>query len=364
MAAGDKDEYDGMLVEEPNDKVKYKYGTSWITGERIAVFGLILLGIILVIIGIVLLVLSRASKCAADGNVHVNTTNAPTRQLAKRCEYSAEANSIGLAEFIDKVKETYYSHHPYNIPYHPDVDVLTLKSIERVKREYVAYDPMPSVIKKRTDISYALLREINDKDINKDALTPRERKAVAQIKHYLQHVFGQPYDVNYYAGDWMMGPNLFCWQPICYHGYDIYNGIGLYHKPFNASDVKLIQAKLQSHKAGILQYIENMKMGVRKGMVRSVEECVAGTDAIKRKYLNISLYNETGNPFTVNLIYFKTPNLARMAPSITWILTLVREASLHSFVYRRKELSLRFLLISRYHFTVTSFIRLYNNITP
>ena len=296
MAAGEKEsgEKDGMLMEEPNREVKYKYGASCVTGERIAVFGLIGVGIILIIIGIVLLVLasSKASKCATDEGEE--GTGAPTRQTSQRCEYSSEAKRVGLDKFMKRVRETYYELHPFNIPYHPEVDSHTLESFERVKREYVAYDPTPSVIKARTDRSLTLLREINDKDVNLDALKPRERKSVAQVKHYLQHVFGQPYDVNYYAGDWMMGPNLFCWQPICYHGYDLYNSIGLYFKPYNLSDVRLIKTKLETHKAGILQYIENMKMGIRRGMVRSVEECVAGTDSIKRKYLNVSLYNETG----------------------------------------------------------------------
>ena len=297
MAADGTGEKSGMLMEEPDEKVKYKYGSSWITGERIAVLGLIVLGIILIIIGIVLLVIgsSRATKCATATNGEgIQTTSAPAKQTSKRCEYSEEAEKIGLGKFMSKVKSTYYKLHPYNIPYDPDVDMQTLESLERVKREYVAYDPTPSVIKTRTDASLALLKEISNKDINLNALKPRERKSVAQVKHYLQHVFGQPYDVNYYAGDWMMGPNLFCWQPVCYHGYDLYNGIGLYHKPFNASDVKLIKAKLETHKKGILQYVENMKMGIRKGMVRSVEECIAGTDSIKRKYLNVSLHNETG----------------------------------------------------------------------
>ena len=162
------------------------------------------------------------------------------------------------------------------------------------------------MIKNRTDTALALLKEISDKNINTNRLKPRERKALAQVKHYLQHMFGQPYDVNYYAGDWMMGPNLFCWQEICAHGYGVYNGIGRYHKPYNASDVKLIESKLKTHKAGFLQYIENMKMGVRRGMIRSTEECLAGLNSIKRRYLNTSRYNETGEvvlPFFELSIY-------------------------------------------------------------
>ena len=194
---------------------------------------------------------------------------------------------MGLAEFLSRVKATFYKLHPYNVHWDPDV------TTDRVKAEYVAYDPSPSVIKNRTDTALALLKEINEKTINGDALKPRERKALAQVKHYLQHAFGQPYDVNYYAGDWMLGPNLFCWQEICYHGYGVYNRL-VNHKPYNAKGVELIETKLKTHKAGILQYIDNMKMGVRKGMVRSVEECQAGINSIKRQYLHVSLYSSTG----------------------------------------------------------------------
>ena len=193
-----------------------------------------------------------------------------------------------LGEFLSRVKATYYKLHPYDVHWNPDA------TPSEIRQEFVAYDPTPSVIKNRTDTALELLKEISDKKIIADALQPRERKALAQVKHYLQHIFGQPYDVNYYAGDWMLGPNLFCWQEICYHGYAVHNGIGLHHKPYHASDVELIEKKLKTHKAGILQYIENMKMGVRKGMVRSIEECEAGINTIKRQYLNVSRYNATG----------------------------------------------------------------------
>ena len=223
-----------------------------------------------------------------------------TKAPSSRCDFSQEAQNAGLPEFLSRVKSTYFKLHPYDVVYDPDV------TPDRVKTEYVAYDPTPAVIKNRTDTALALLKEISDKNINTNRLKPRERKALAQVKHYLQHMFGQPYDVNYYAGDWMMGPNLFCWQEICGHGYGVYNGIGRHHKPYNADDVKLIESKLKTHKAGILQYIENMKMGVRRGMIRSTEECLAGLNSIKRRYLNTSRYNETGEvvlPFFELSIY-------------------------------------------------------------
>ena len=271
--------------------------------ERIITIALLVIALIVLIVGIVLIVVAATKK--DDKSASTSTTMEPqkksspsepgptatvpiTKAPSGRCDFSKEAQNAGLPEFLGRVKSTYFKLHPYEVAYDPDV------TPDRVKTEYVAYDPTPAVIKNRTDTALALLKEISDENINTNKLKPRERKALAQVKHYLQHMFGQPYDVNYYAGDWMMGPNLFCWQEICAHGYGVYNGIGRHHKPYNFDDVKLIESKLKTHKAGFLQYIENMKMGVRRGMIRSTEECEAGLNAIKRRYLNTSRYNETG----------------------------------------------------------------------
>ena len=272
---------DVMVIDGPD----IKFGSSH-KKERFFSLIVLIVGLIFLAVGITLIVVAAFNKKNEESS---DSISKPTSSVPSRCDFSEEAKRVGLAEFLARVKTTYYKLHPYNVHWDPDV------TEDRVKVEYVAHDPTPSVIRKRTDTALALLKEINDKTINTDALKPRERKALAQVKHYLQHMFGRPYDVNYYAGDWMLGPNWFCWNDICNHGYGVRNGLGSYHKPYNASDVELIKTKLKTHKAGILQYIDNMKMGVRKGMVRSVEECQAGINSIKRDYLNVSLYNATGN---------------------------------------------------------------------
>ena len=261
-----------------------KLGRQRPSKERIVTLVMLAVSIIFFIVGIVLLAMASVYKNEATTAQPIPTKNPVP---SSRCDYSEEAKRVGLGEFLNRVKAAYYKLHPHDV-YRTDMPTTW------VPAEYVSYDPTPSVIKNRTDTALALLKEIKDKTINTDALKSRERKALAQVKHYLQHIFGQAYDVNYYAGDWMMGPNLLCWQEICYHGYAVHNGLGIYNKPYNTSDVELIETKLKTHKAGILQYIENMKMGVRKGMVRSVEECQAGINTIKRQYLNVSLYNATG----------------------------------------------------------------------
>ena len=299
--------------------------------ERIITIALLVVASIVLIVGVVLIAVASTKNDAKSASTSttmepqqnsvptkesgssstVSTksgstpTVATTKSTLHTCDFSEEAQNVCLGEFLGRVKSTYYKLHPYDVVYDPDA------TADRIKREYVAYDPTPSTIKNRADTAQALLKEISDKSIKTDLLKLRERKALAQVKNFLQHVFGQPYDVNYYAGDWMMGPNLFCWQPICGHGYGVYNGIGRHHKPYKADDVKLIESKLKTHKAGFLQYIENMKMGVRRGMIRSTEECEAGNDAIKRQYLNTARYNETGEvvaaPSFFLLTHFYSP---------------------------------------------------------
>ncbi|KAL9986418.1 hypothetical protein ACROYT_G000565 [Oculina patagonica] len=278
--------------------------------ERIVTLVVLAVAVIILIVGVVLIAVAAGDKKTgekASGSIskqeqeEKTTASVPstirdsTSTLAStaspgptsRCDFSEEAKRVGLDEFFNRVKAIYYKLHPYEVHFDPDA------SPERIKVEYVAYDPTPTVIKNRTDTSLALFKEINETGIIINALKHRERKALAKVKHFLQHVFGQPYDVNYYAGDWMLGPNNRCLQEICNHGNAVLKGLVRHHKPHNASDVELIETKLNTHKAGILQYIDNMKMGVRKGMVRTVEECEAGSLAINRRYLNVFLNGST-----------------------------------------------------------------------
>ncbi len=272
---------------------------SKLSKERIVTLVMLAVAVIILIVGVVLIAVAAGDKKTAekdsgsiskqDGDEKTTTlTPTATTGPSGRCDFSEEAKRVGLDGFLNRVKATYYKLHPYEVHLDPDA------STESIKVEYVAYDPTPSVIKNRTDTSRALFKEINEKNINTDALKHRERKALAKVKHFLQHVFGQPYDVNYYAGDWMLGPNNRCLQEICNHGNAISKGLGRHFKPYNSSDVKLIETKLKTHNASILQYIDNMKMGVRKGMVRTEEECEAGSLAINRRYLNVFLNGSTG----------------------------------------------------------------------
>ena len=151
----------------------------------------------------------------------------------------------------------------------------------------------PSNIKLITDEAWVLLDEINKSHFEVHKLKPRERKALVQVKHYLQHVFGTPYDANYYAGDFLMGPNLWCWQPLCDVTYELH--YSLYHfKPNTTKDLENLEKKLDEIKQTFVQYRKNMEYGILVGMVRSVEECKAGINGLTSYFRHISIKGAKG----------------------------------------------------------------------
>lgn len=239
---------------------------------KIAIGLLILVGVILLIVGIILMV-----KSASKGDCQTAGSK------GKHCDYSEEAMRAGVDDFLRKVQDKFLELHPH---------VLLSKqggvTLADLQKNFKPYDPNPVVLKKITDSSRDLLRELDALDVNTRQLKPREKKALAQVRHYLQNNFGTPYDGDYYAGDFLMGPNLFCWQPICGIGkFDIRYGISSM-RPKNLQDVNIVLEKIKLVEKSFQRYIVNLQSGIKAGMVRSIEECKAGIDSFKQEYLKIS----------------------------------------------------------------------------
>ena len=255
-------------VEPPSNKAYY---------IAIAVAAVLcLLGLILVITGGALL--AKARDCTAGSTAAHGS--AP-------CDYSDEAQRVELDKFLRKVKTTYYKMNPNNVVYDPD------STPDSIRQDFSPYDAHPDAIRARTDAAQALYREAQELDQKADSakMKPREVKAIAQVKHFLQSNFGAPYDENYYAGDWMLGPNKFCWQPICAVGSDIQSHF-TYKKwgfqPKTVGDVNFVIDHLKRLRDSLMQYIQNIKYGVKAGFVRPEEDCQDGLYSIQRKYFNVS----------------------------------------------------------------------------
>lgn len=261
-------------------KPKQRYRTTLILATAIT-----LIGIACLITGVVLLV-KRNNSVNCETTEGSEKEKSPDKKV-ERCAFSVEAKRCGLDVFLQKVFDTTYELHPFLISTKPKV------SAEEVKMKYKAYDPSPSNLKHVTDTAKSLLEELTRKEINEKKLNLRERKALAQLRHFLKHVFGTPFDGNYYFGDFLLGPNVFCWQHICSVGSSLQQSLGFF-KPADASGLEVLIEKLAEVDKTFKTYTDNLKYGVKAGMVRSEEECVAGLDAIKRQFFSISVDGPEG----------------------------------------------------------------------
>ena len=241
---------------------------------------LAVIGLIVLIIGAVMH--SKSKTCAFE------PTRTPTEPPNPTAAPSTDSKT--LLGFITKVKETYYKTHSQNVIQDPEMDT------EQIIDNFNPYDPTPSEIKKRTDVALGLMKELNSMTLDSTKLKPRERKALAQLRHYLQSNFGQPYDENYYAGDWMLGPNYFCWQPICSVVSDIksHYKIDGGFKPDSVEDVEKVVESIKKSGKAFKTYQANMVAGVAAGMVRSRADCEAGRNKFVSSHRNIADDGKTG----------------------------------------------------------------------
>ena len=213
----------------------------------------------------------------------------PKKPYTSPCLASSEANSSNLAEVLRKVEQLYfYKLHPELIP--------SLQGVthEDIRRYFQPYDPSPNATQNRTDEARKLLLELNELEFDTKLLKLRERKAVHVAKAILLNNFGwAPYIQDYYNGDWLLGPDLFCWQPVCkvFENLDV----ALSHlKPHNITDLEKLKDLFEEYNQTFNRYIENWRLGARTGYVRTFQACQAGLHAIKYKYRNMALKGESG----------------------------------------------------------------------
>lgn len=213
-----------------------------------------------------------------------------TQLAPTRCILSLEANSSQFSAMLQKIETTFFHVlHPRFIYARPGVTPEEIRSVFR------PWDPSPSKMKSRTDEANKLLEELNALKINITLLKLRERKALHVAKSILLNNQGwTPYGANYYAGDWMLGPNFFCWEIICTVLFDL-NVVISHFKPKNISDLRKLEDIIKQHNETFERYIANLKLGVRAGFVRSKEACEGGIHNMHYTfYRNIALGNETG----------------------------------------------------------------------
>ncbi|RMX39595.1 hypothetical protein pdam_00004022, partial [Pocillopora damicornis] len=208
----------------------------------------------------------------------LNLDTTATSSVEPLCLASAESTRSGLATILDKVKRVYFQQlHPETI------HEMSPKSPENIRKYFQPYDPSPNAIKGRTDEAMKLYRELKALKINKKLLKLRERKAVHMASAILLNNYGwNPYNQDYYAGEWLSGPNLLCWEPVC-SVFPNLNGVLPHFKPKNVADLETLKGLIEKYSLIFDRYVENWKLGVRTGYVRTYKACKVGVHVLKNQ---------------------------------------------------------------------------------
>ena len=74
-----------------------------------------------------------------------------------------------------------------------------------------------------------------------------------QVKLFLHSIFGIPYDTNFYDGDWLLGPNHFCWQPVCFIAEGL-SDYAMFAQPASLDELRAVLTKIKLHKETINQF--------------------------------------------------------------------------------------------------------------
>lgn len=248
---------------------------------------LIIAGSVILIVGLICLFVGAALIAQAKKGEDCKPQTA--KQTAAQCEYSEEAKRVGLDDFLQNAQDKYYELIPNQIATKPGVTPAEIKS------KYRSYDPTPKNIKRITDEAAKIVENLENMPINMDKLTLREKRAVSQLSHWAKHGFPfmVPYLYNYYVGDWMMGGDIFCWNPICMVTNEIQSSL-THFKPSTVGELETLREKFKEIKNTFEQFVSNMKLGVAAGMVRTVGECKAGLDGFKSRYRDVAVNGPTG----------------------------------------------------------------------
>ncbi|XP_031561567.1 uncharacterized protein LOC116297485 [Actinia tenebrosa] len=222
--------------------------------------------------------LSDSSKNEQNQKTGPDTKQSGKPENGGTCALSKEVQSSGLVKFFNKVENAYFKLHPHEIPYKYGV------TREEIVLNYHWYDPKPATIKAITDAAESLSQELKKLNIRRELLKPREAKVLSSVEHFLEQNFGSAYDNGYYTGEWMLGPSRFCYMQLLSKLQFSFKAFLFKIQPRTVEDIELITKVLKGMRDGINQYRQNLEMGVKVGMVNSIEECIAGYDCLVNEF--------------------------------------------------------------------------------
>ena len=241
------------------------------------------------------IVLFTISLCVISVGALIATTaflltrDVKNNESSPQCERTKKPENQKARELYAKIKAKYNELHP-------DPVLKNSGGVSTIDPFYL--DFTPSLYKKRTVAAKELLKELETLAGNV-ALSKEEDLVFELFRRFLVNTFGTPYENNYEIGDWLLGPNIFCWQTSC----GLLTSLGEALKqiePKTIKDVELMVEFIKKCSDGYKQRIKNLRNGILAGIVLPDVACQAGLQNFKRIHVYVAkngangIFNESG----------------------------------------------------------------------
>jgi len=207
------------------------------------------------------LALEKSDDSDDDGNSAAPSTHSGYDNPI--CVPSDEGSRIDLYGFVEKVIMQYRAFYQHRIP-----------------------SRNPEYLKTITDRSIKLKDELLAKQTDQIALTLNEKRIFSQVYWFLNTTFANPYGEEYYGGTWLLGPDFFCWQPLCSVKWNFASAVQNAVNNQDDSESAAVEIIDLMKDVGKIfeEEVTNMQMGVRTGFVRSIRGCRAGMNNMRAEF--------------------------------------------------------------------------------
>ena len=163
---------------------------------------------------------------------------------------------------------------------------------KQVKQLFQPYLPSPDNLKSNADNAKKWLNILNSISIDRPSLKPREERMISQFRYFLESNFDNIYQ-NYYDGVWMLGPDYFCEQAICFTKSYLMAALRRITVK-TLKDLELIIFWVKEHRRTFKQYLTNVKEGIKRGMVQPYEVCRSSAKTFSTVYSKVHYGGPSG----------------------------------------------------------------------
>ena len=239
---------------------------------------IVLLSILLCVLGIAALTATTAFLLTKDDESdegHKNTSE---------CERRKEQQYKKALELYKTIQEKYNELHSRPL-------VKNTNGVSTIEPLYLNFTP--ALYKARTNAAKELLTKLDTLLENGLELSKEENVTFELYRRFLANTFGAPYENNYEIGDWLLGPNIFCWQESC----ALLSSLGAAFEEIKAiavKDIELMVDFIKKCSEGYKQRIRNLKNGILAGIVLPDVACRAGLQNFKMIHVHVAKKGATG----------------------------------------------------------------------